>query len=353
MVAPLRDRDAIVTPEGIIFRVYGYTHPPEGYVCDAEYAHASIYMSNDPRALRSGGGETYYKFYGDEGLRFVRDRFPKYTLFYEPLGVSLVGVRKRDFYMVLKPEDRFKRLMVIEAKDPLMKALKSIYHEVSRGAGLSLNDFGVFGSILHGFYDPKCSDIDLIVYGRAELAVLKNLLSEMYGRRGSLRNEFDDRKSVLGKKWKFRNYSLKEYLEHQRRKLVYAIYSDEESHREIKVEFEPVKRWCEIKNDYDSLSRIRKVGWAKCLARVTEDSDTAFMPSVYGVQIIKVFEGRGVEDVVRINSYVEEFRMQANRDDLIYVEGNLEEVTGPKGGFHQITLTYCDRYYEQTLKVVS
>jgi len=50
---------------------------------------------------------------------------------------------------------------------------------------------------------------------------------------------------------------------------------------------------------------------------------------------------------------MEEFRMQACEDEKVYVEGNLEEVTTPKGSLYQITLTYCPRYYEQVLKVVS
>jgi hypothetical protein len=41
------------------------------------------------------------------------------------------------------------------------------------------------------------------------------------------------------------------------------------------------------------------------------------------------------------------------KDDEVYVEGNLEEVATSKGSFHQITLTHCPRYYEQVLKVKS
>jgi hypothetical protein len=50
---------------------------------------------------------------------------------------------------------------------------------------------------------------------------------------------------------------------------------------------------------------------------------------------------------------MEEFRLQAQKDEMICVEGNLEEVVSPKGSFHQITLTYCPRYYEQVLKVTA
>jgi predicted nucleotidyltransferase len=39
----LRDRDAIQTAEGIIFRVFGYNHPQTSYICDAEYANSKIF----------------------------------------------------------------------------------------------------------------------------------------------------------------------------------------------------------------------------------------------------------------------------------------------------------------------
>ena len=52
-----------------------------------------------------------------------------------------------------------------------------------------------------------------------------------------------------------------------------------------------------------------------------------------------------------IFSYMEEFRQQAQKDETVIVEGNLEEVESPAGSFWQVTLTYCPRYYEQVLKV--
>jgi hypothetical protein len=48
---------------------------------------------------------------------------------------------------------------------------------------------------------------------------------------------------------------------------------------------------------------------------------------------------------------MEEFRMQARKNETVYVEGNLEEVITQKRSFYQIALTYCPRYYEQVLKV--
>jgi predicted nucleotidyltransferase len=81
-------------------------------------------------------------------------------------------------------------------------------------------------------------------------------------------------------------------------------------------------------------------------------SDAPFIPSVYGIEPLEVLSGtKDALEVVRVISYMEEFRLQAQRDEKVCAEGNLEEVVSPNGSFHQIALTYCPRYYEQVLKV--
>jgi len=87
------------------------------------------------------------------------------------------------------------------------------------------------------------------------------------------------------------------------------------------------------------------------LARVKDDRDAPFIPSVYHIEPLEILEGmRQAQRATRIISYMEEFRMQAFTDETIYVEGNLEEVIGDDSDFFQIVLTYCPRYYEQVLK---
>jgi len=348
----LRDRDAIITREGIIFRVYGYSHPPKAYVCDVEYAPSSIYRSGDPRAPRRRGGLLYYKFYWNEGLRFVFERFPRYRIRYEPLGMSLVGVREGDIVEVRRPDKRFLGLVRGEPVDILLKSLQEVFHLVSSVSSLSAKDFGVFGSILHGFYHPKFSDIDLVIYGREKLRELREVLSDFYGRRGSpLKNEFEGW-MPLGKRWRFKNYHLNEYVWHQRRKLIYAVFKSGKAGRTIKVEFEPVRGWGEIRNEYDPKTRIVEEGWVRVVARILDDSDSAFMPSIYPIEVQEVLEGPRADDIRRVVSYVEEFRMQAFRDEEVYVEGKLERVVTPRGSFHQITLTQTPRYWDQALKVI-
>ncbi|MGQ9459850.1 MAG: nucleotidyltransferase domain-containing protein [Candidatus Bathyarchaeaceae archaeon] len=307
-------------------------------------------MSKNPRASRGPTEPVYYKFYSDEGLRFVREKYPRYTIFYEPLQGRVVGVPKEYIMETRKPDEVLQRLIEKQPKDILAKALCKLLRRVTSGSGLSEKDFGVFGSLLHGFYHPRFSDLDLVVYGGAKLGRLCETLKELY-REGSLQNEFENEKAIEGKHWKFVNYSPSEYVWHQRKKMIYALFKDTESGRIIKTEFEPVKDWKEICNEYSSNTRIIRKGWIRAVARIADDHDAPFMPSIYQIEILEILEGPKVDDIQRILSYVEEFRMQAKKDERVYVEGNLEEVVTRVGRFHQVTLTYGPRYYEQSLKV--
>ncbi len=85
----LRDRDAIITQEGLIFRVFGSNHPDNVFICDAEYASEKIFNSTDPRAPRTGLKQNFFKFYNDEGLNLVSKNFPHHLFFYKLLNKKL------------------------------------------------------------------------------------------------------------------------------------------------------------------------------------------------------------------------------------------------------------------------
>ncbi len=354
-VVRLRDRDAIVTNEGIIFRVLGYSHPTNFYACDAEYAPSNVFKSNSPKALRNKGERVFYKFYEDEAWSFLKNSFPQYIIFHGGLGKKIVGVYKDDISEIRKPEEKFRILFEQTFNDELIGALHNVVDLVKERAGLSLEDFGVFGSMLHGFHHPKFSDVDLTVYGTQKVSRLRQALHEMFMEHDSaLKNEFESDQAVAGKRWLFRNLSVQEFVLHQRRKLIYALFDDAKSGRVIKTEFEPVRAWEEVVNECDSTAKVEQCGWVRLIARVIDDSKTPFMPSIYKIEPLNVLSGpRSVLDAVQVVSFIEEFRLQAFRDETVYVEGNLERVEKKNDSRYQITLTYCPRYYEQALKALT
>jgi predicted nucleotidyltransferase len=194
--------------------------------------------------------------------------------------------------------------------------------------------------------------LDFIVYGKENMDRLCEALETLYREDSSLRNEFDSMKAVASKDWKFLNYSLEEYLWHQRRKMIYAYFDSPDAGRVVKAEFEPVKTWTENVNTYNPFTRISHVGWIKAVAEITDDKDAPFIPSIYQIEVKDVLDGPEVDDITRIFSYMEEYRMQAKQGERVLVEGNLERVVDGTNIYHQITLSYGPRYYEQTLKVI-
>lgn len=351
----LRDRDAIQSSEGIIFRVFGYSHPPNAYLCDAEYASQKIFNSKDPRAPREGRSELYYKFYNDEGMKLVAKNYPQYLVQHEMLGVKLVGVPYDLIAEVRQPQPRLQELLKGGPTDQLLAAMMRALDVVSKQSGVAKESFGVFGSMLHGFHHPKYSDIDFTIYGKAENRKIRETNAELYEDPNSgLSNEFTSEKVMEGKRWLFKNFTVQDFVWHQRRKFIYGLYDDRKhSGRIIKAEFEPVKDWNEIQNEYDPNTRIVPKGWVKLKARVTADEDGPFIPSIYGIEPLEVLDGPSEAiEVKRVFSYMEEFRQQVQRDETVIVEGNLEEVQSPKGSYQQITLTYCPRYYEQVLRAL-
>jgi predicted nucleotidyltransferase len=351
----LRDRDAIQTAEGIIFRVFGYSHPKDAYICDAEYASSKIFHSTDPRAPREGRSELFYKFYNDEGMKLVAKKYPQYLINHEMLGLKIVGVPQKLIVEARQPQPRLQELLKAGPTDPLLAAMERVLGIANEKSGVPAESFGVFGSMLHGFHHPKFSDIDFTIYGKSENAKMCKTMAQLYADRSSgLRNEFESEDAMKGKDWRFKNFTVKDFVWHQRRKMIYGLYDDTKSSgRVIKAEFEPVKAWSEIKFEYDQKARIVQKGWTKIKAKVTADDEAPFIPSIYEIEPLEVLSGpKEALEATRVFSYMEEFRQQAQKDETVIVEGNLEEVQSANGSFYQVTLTYCPRYYEQVLKVL-
>ena len=352
MASQLRDRDAIITREGIIFRVYGYSHPSHGYVCDVEYAPSPLYYSQHPKAPRQDKNQIYYKFFEDQGLHFVTQQYPEYQIYYQPLQRQLVGVQVSAISQTKLPGCALSILCQQAPTNNLLRALQDILQEITTISTLELDDFGIFGSLLHGFYHPNFSDIDLIILGKQNVHELQKTLSAIYtANDGILINEFSSLKTWNKDRWRFTNLSLTEYELHQRRKLIYSLYTGSASRRQIKVEFEPVLSYPEIVNEYNEILQIENLGWIEAEGFILDDEFGSFMPSTYAFELT-TSNRSDIKDVHRITSYVEEYRMQVKTGEKIRVNGYVEKVTALRNQFNQITLTYAPRYYEQVLKKI-
>jgi predicted nucleotidyltransferase len=349
----IRDRDAPLSPEGIIFRVYGYNHPKNACLCDVEYANSRIYNSKDPRAPRfAKDGENYYKFYADGGLNFVKHNYPQYLIFYPPFQNNQVGIKKNQMKELRQPDKKLKEILSNDPPDRLIELTMHIFELIEDHSTLKRQFFGVFGSILHDFYHLDYSDIDLIIYGKKNLEKFREVMSDFYSDNSfPINNEFDGpAANITPRHWYYKNYSVQEYLKYQRQKLIYATIKSKKMNRIVKIEFEPVKTWNEIREKNIENLRIEKVGWIRASGRIIDGSNGFYIGGSYSVAIDKILEGPKIDGIEKIVNYLEEYRGQLRDDEKFLVEGNLEKVITPRDEFHQITLTYGPNYDDQVLK---
>jgi predicted nucleotidyltransferase len=344
-----RDRDAPITHDGLIFRAYGYDHPEDACFCDLEYAPETQYTTDDPRAHRDGLPTKHYKFYFDGGIRFALSHSPAHALHHRPLNRMMAGVTIDQISRVIHPQERLQELLRAEG-DPLVEATREVLDRITQSSALSIGDFGVFGSLAHGFHNPRHSDIDLIIYGARQLRELRSTLGDLY-EQGSMANEYEGwTTSDPPTHWNFKRYTKEEYGASQRRKLIYVTTESEPLGRRVKIEFEPVRRWDEVRNEYPNTERIENLGRVEAVGVILSGDEAGFMPSIYPVEIEETSARTPPEEIRRVVSYVEEYRLQLQEGETALIRGNLEKVTTSDGEFHQITLSYGPDYFDQVLK---
>jgi predicted nucleotidyltransferase len=263
----------------------------------------------------------------------------------------MVGVKEGQLAYVMRPEERLEELVKKDG-DPLVEAAQEVVDLVIDSSSLRLRDFGVFGSLAHGFHNPRYSDIDLVVYGVEELKELRATLEGLYSG-GLLRNEFEDwTPQDPPIHWNFTNYSKEEYGPSQMRKLIYAKYNSEGLGRDVNVEFEPVRNWDEINNEHESTERIEVLGSVEAIGEITSGDEGGFMPSIYPVELKKTNIDMDCDKIRRIVSYVKEFRLQLETGQTAQIKGKLERVETIDGEFHQITMSYGPGYFDQVLRAI-
>ena len=225
----------------------------------------------------------------------------------------------------MRPDKRLAELMKWNG-DPLQRTYIAIIDLITESSSLKPLDFGVFGSLAHGFHNPLFSDVDLVIYGIEELRELRTTLKELY-QGGSLKNEFVGWTSLdPPAHWNFKHLSKEGCGRHQRRKGIYALYDAELLGRDVEVEFEPVRRWDEIRNEYPETLSIRELGRVEALGEVISSDEGGFMPSIYPVKLEEIDGSIDPGEISRVVSYIEEFRLQVETGERVVVRGNFEQV---------------------------
>ena len=331
-----KDRDFVQTREGMLFCVTGYLHPPDRYTAYLKY-------SPDPDGKWRNGQTGYRRelaYYHvstvAETIRYLEAHYPHY--------VSDCPVRDIRFSMVpigyvaryFRPQERLQEILS-DPRDSLEDEACALVAHLASVAGLSPEHLGVTGSLLTNTHNPAFSDIDLLVYGQANAARLKDRL----GPEGTA--EFRRPPAEKLARWCERMarqhpLSLEEAAYLAQRRWNYGYFGPRYA------SIHATRQDDEISEQYGD--RVyRGQGAARLRAVLLDVSESMFLPATYRVEGVEVLDGdpaaAGVREIV---SYEGLYCDIADTGAVVEAYGKLEAVNGvpnrlvigtmrPAGGF--------------------
>ncbi|MQY83392.1 hypothetical protein GH157_06860 [archaeon] len=308
--SPLRDGDAVLTTHGFIFYVFGYEHPADRYHGFLKYVPRDESESFEIEWLDLGWEmegrdivrplELYSPGSYSKMVKGFREHFPEYLYYSKQLDRWMITVPRDHIRRVFRPTERLKEIIEKGASNSLEEEALSLIQKLSEISGVSMDFFGVHGSISLGTSREE-SDIDLSVYGASNFRLVKRGLLEA------------EEAGLL---------NLKRGDRAERRRLNSGVYSGRDF----------VVNATRLTSEIDERPRsYRPIGPVEAECLCVRDDEAMFRPAVYGVQGCTSLDGAvDVGDVSEVVSMIGSYRDLAAKGEKIRARGFLEEVA--RGG---------------------
>jgi uncharacterized protein len=309
-----KDRDFLETPEGLLFCVVGYLHPPGRYVAYLKYAPAYTgkWARGDVAYRRQL--PYYHVRHVRRTLEWLEAAHPRYLWTDPATGLRFSHVPEDAVARHYVPERRLAEIVASPA-DSLEGETRDLAMLLARARDLPIEALGVSGSILLGLHNPAFSDIDLLVYGadrvRRLRAVIDGLASE-----GLVRLP-DDRRAQWRAETAARfGLDPEVVADLDARRWHYRLFGGRY------VSLHPTRAEGEIHEAYGE-RQYTPLGRAVVEARVTDASEAMFLPAGYRVTDVRWLEGEPgpLEEIV---SYEGVFGSVAEAGERVLATGHLE-----------------------------
>ncbi|MEM1677722.1 MAG: hypothetical protein QXV81_04650 [Ignisphaera sp.] len=321
-----RDRDFIESREGLLFAVIGNTHPVDRIIAYLKYIpgyQSNIRVKWSRNGLQFGRILPYYSAIGvAQTMDFLRRNYPHYIVFDKYRSIELIEVPRSHINRHYRPEERLRELLS-GSRDLLEEQVVELVTRISEESGVSLNNFGITGSILLKIHNLTYSDIDLIVYGIENSyrvrETIKNLLntpnSGFYRPVGEALEEWA--RDIV----KIHPLSIEEA------RLLYSKYKwNRAFYKGRQFSIHPVKTEDEVSEKWED-KIVKPLGLVKIRARIADSRNSIFMPAIYSIENAKVIEGVVPPKPIRYVISYEGLYMDLARDgDEIIAYGKLEMV---------------------------
>ncbi|NWG09307.1 MAG: hypothetical protein HXX80_03190 [Nitrososphaerales archaeon] len=320
-----KDKDFIKTVEGLFFCVVGYIHPYDRVISYLRYFPSSFGKWGRASVRYARAMPSYTIPYLLKNIETLRRDFSDYIFYSDVFNTLMSAVPRYKIYEHHRPEDGLHRILKLEGPDSLQKRAIELASLISNISGISLKHIGVTGSILIDIHKPKFSDVDIVIYGRNNSLKAKEALLSYYSEEGSkVRKLYGDALN----KWceeKVRDYPLtfEEARKIYNRKWNYGLF------KERNFSIHPVRLDSEIREIYGD--RIyTPIGMTKIRARISDASESIFLPHTYSLQRIIVEEGKKKQDIREVTSYEGLYGGIFEHGDEILARGMLEEIIDKK-----------------------
>jgi len=320
-----RDRDYVQTKEGYFFCIVGPIHPEDRIIAYLKYVPDPLgkWGKAETRFRRALGRYTMLDLL--ETLKFL-ERHPEYLYDSSVLSIVISAVPLERISAHLKPEEKLSQLMHIEDLDALQRKAIELATIISDESGIPIEYFGVTGSLLLDIHQDF-SDIDLIVYGAKNSQAVKEALTRLYGERRSPIQRFDEERVRELGLTKAQMYPLtyEEAVTIFKRKWGRGLFRGTAfSVHLVKLEEDVSERYGDKIFEPEGMVRIE--------ATVSDASEAAFLPSVYKVEDVKIFDAPIVRDIYEVVSYEGLYGGMAEKGEKIVAYGKLERVMNQKDG---------------------
>ncbi len=229
-----------------------------------------------------------------ETYKFLKKNYPKYLYFSHMHQTIYQLIKLQDIKEVYLCKEKIKE----DPKDELVKKAIELINFLSKEFEISINSFGITGSILLGIHNLAFSDIDIVVYGKWGYKILQVISN-----------------------YKDKNFSILENKRGGYFKDTYFSLSFAEDKSSI----------------YDPNLRYEKKGQIKAKCRIISSERSIYLPQEYEIEILKIIEGPNVSNIKKIVSYLPKY-FYASKDQNVYVEGILEKATTKNDSYHRILL---------------
>lgn len=322
-----------------MFAVIGNTHPVGKIVAYLKYIpgyQSNIRVKWSRNGVQFGRILPYYSATGvAQTKEFLQKNYPHYIVFDKYRSIELIEVPISYVKKHYRPEERLREIME-GSRDPLEEMVLELVARVSEESGVSMESFGVTGSILLKIHNLVYSDIDLIVYGMENSYRVREAIKKLLGAPNS---GFYRPSGEVLEEWA-RDIARIHPLSIEEAKLLYSKYKwNRAFYKGRQFSIHPVKVESEVNERWEDRI-VKPKGLVKIRAKVVDSSNSIFMPAVYSVDNVEIIDGEAPPKPIRYVVSYEGLYMDLVEDgDEIVAFGKLEIVEDLKASEEYLQVT--------------